>query len=84
MPQGTPIIDPSTNTAYFFSKGYKNGASNGGVANGLFKGGYSIGGFADYYLGIYKFFAIDVQTLKDRPGFPVLIDGSSADNDRAR
>jgi iron transport multicopper oxidase len=32
--QGTPIIDPSTNTVFFFSKGYKNGASNGGVANG--------------------------------------------------
>lgn len=40
--------------------------------------------FADQYLGIYKFFAVDVQTLKDRPGFPVLVDGSSADNDRAR
>jgi hypothetical protein len=32
--QGTPIIDPNTNTVFFFSKGYKNGASNGGVANG--------------------------------------------------
>lgn len=36
MHKGTPIIDPSTNTAYFFSKGYKNGASNGGVANGRY------------------------------------------------
>jgi iron transport multicopper oxidase len=31
---GTPIIDPATNTAYFFSKGYKGGAASGGVANG--------------------------------------------------
>lgn len=34
---GTPVIDPSTDTVYFFSKGYKNGASSGGVANGLYK-----------------------------------------------
>jgi iron transport multicopper oxidase len=32
---GTPIIDPSTDTVYFFSKGYKNGATSGGVANGM-------------------------------------------------
>ncbi|KAH8684343.1 hypothetical protein BGZ60DRAFT_547896 [Tricladium varicosporioides] len=64
---GTPVIDPNTSTAYFFSKGYKNGASSGGVAN-----------------GIYKFYAVDVQTLQDRPGFPVLIDGNFADNDNTR
>ncbi|TVY75584.1 WSC domain-containing protein [Lachnellula suecica] len=64
---GTPIIDPNTSTAYFFSKGYKNGAANGGVAN-----------------GIYNFYAVDVNTLKDRPGFPVLIDGHFADNDNTR
>lgn len=34
---GTPVIDPSTDTAYFFSKGYKNGASSGGVVNGIYK-----------------------------------------------
>lgn len=38
---GTPIIDPTTNTVYFFSKGYKNGAANGGVANG--KRHYGVG-----------------------------------------
>ncbi|KAK2626478.1 hypothetical protein QTJ16_003653 [Diplocarpon rosae] len=65
--QGTPIIDPNTNTAYFFSKGYKGGAAGGGVAN-----------------GVYKFYAIDVQTLQDKPGFPVLIDGHNADNDPTR
>ncbi|PQE05793.1 wsc domain-containing protein [Rutstroemia sp. NJR-2017a BVV2] len=32
---GTPIIDPSTSIVYFFSKGYKNGAYSGGVANGI-------------------------------------------------
>lgn len=30
---GTPVIDPNTETAYFFSKGYLNGASSGGVLN---------------------------------------------------
>ncbi|KUJ23286.1 WSC-domain-containing protein [Mollisia scopiformis] len=64
---GTPIIDPNTNTAYFFSKGYKNGASNGGVAN-----------------GIYRFYAVDIRTLADKPGFPILIDGHYADNDNTR
>lgn len=32
---GTPVLDPSTDTVYFFSKGYKNAASSGGVANGM-------------------------------------------------
>jgi len=31
---GTPIIDPNTDTVYFFSKGYAGGASGGGVALG--------------------------------------------------
>jgi iron transport multicopper oxidase len=30
---GTPVIDPATETAYFFSKGYKGGASSGGMPN---------------------------------------------------
>lgn len=30
---GTPVIDPNTETAYFFSKGYVNRASSGGVLN---------------------------------------------------
>lgn len=33
---GTPIIDPSTETVYFFSKGYRGGASGGGVALGQY------------------------------------------------
>lgn len=32
---GTPVIDPATDTAYFFSKGYKGGAASGGVVNGV-------------------------------------------------
>ncbi|KAL8693509.1 MAG: hypothetical protein Q9224_003739 [Gallowayella concinna] len=33
---GTPVIDPSTSTAYFFAKGYQNKASSGGVAKGIY------------------------------------------------
>ncbi len=35
-------------------------------------------------LGIYKFYAVDVLTLADKPGFPILIDGHFADNDNSR
>lgn len=35
-------------------------------------------------LGIYKFYAVDVLTLADKPGFPILIDGHYADNDNSR
>jgi len=34
--------------------------------------------------GIYKFYAVDILTLEDKPGFPVLIDGNFADNDPTR
>ncbi|KAK3935250.1 hypothetical protein QBC46DRAFT_462189, partial [Diplogelasinospora grovesii] len=34
---GTPVIDPNTDIMYFFSKGYKNGAANGGTINGQYK-----------------------------------------------
>jgi iron transport multicopper oxidase len=64
---GTPIIDPTTDTVYFFSKGYKNGASSGGMPN-----------------GIYQFYGVDINTLADKPGFPVLIDGHNADSDPTR
>ncbi|KAL8735389.1 MAG: hypothetical protein Q9166_000934 [cf. Caloplaca sp. 2 TL-2023] len=33
---GTPVIDPATNTAYFFAKGYQNNAASGGVAKGIY------------------------------------------------
>ena len=38
---GTPVIDPATDTAYFFAKGYKGGAAGGGVANGVYQ--YGVG-----------------------------------------
>jgi iron transport multicopper oxidase len=65
--EGTPIIDPNTNIAYFFSKGYKNGAASGGVEN-----------------EIYTLYAVDIMTLQDKPGFPVLMDENYADNDPTR
>jgi len=34
---GTPVIDPGTNTVYFFAKGYQGGAASGGVAKGIYK-----------------------------------------------
>jgi iron transport multicopper oxidase len=61
---GTPILDPATETVYFFSKGYENGAASGGVA-----------------LGRYKLYGVNINTLLDVPGFPVLIDKHHADND---
>lgn len=61
------MLDPATEIVYFFSKGYKGGASSGGVLN-----------------GIYKFFAVDIHTLNDVPGFPITIDGHNADNDPTR
>lgn len=34
---GTPVIDPASDTVYFFAKGYKGGAAGGGVANGVYQ-----------------------------------------------
>ncbi|KAH0175344.1 WSC domain-containing protein, partial [Aureobasidium melanogenum] len=64
---GTPVIDPTTEIAYFFSKTYIPNyrvAGNTGVPNGVY-----------YFHGVY------LDTLQDVPGFPILIDGSVADND---
>jgi iron transport multicopper oxidase len=33
---GTPVIDPATDTVYFFSKGYNNAGASG-VQNGIYK-----------------------------------------------
>jgi len=54
---GTPAIDPSTNTAYFFAKTYVSGTT----------------GPAAYWAH-----AVDVASLQERPGFPVLIQGQAA------
>lgn len=64
---GTPIIDPTTNIIYMIAKGYKGGATSGGIAN-----------------GIYQMYALNLPSLTDAPGFPVLLDGHSADNDPTR
>lgn len=34
---GTPVIDPATDTVFFFAKGYRNGATGGGVINGVYQ-----------------------------------------------
>ncbi|KAI4123034.1 MAG: hypothetical protein LQ338_005480 [Usnochroma carphineum] len=81
---GTPVIDPNTNTAYFFAKGYQDNAASGGVAKGIYK--YAV----KHYLktagltDTLRFYAVNILDLTDRPGFPVLIDGHNADNDPAR
>ena len=53
---GTPVIDPTTDTVYFWAKSY-NGAATG------------------YQNGAYRFHGVDAATLKERPGFPVNIQG---------
>ncbi|MCJ1425454.1 hypothetical protein MMC29_003353 [Sticta canariensis] len=34
---GTPVIDPATNTVYFFAKGYRDNAASGGLAKGVYQ-----------------------------------------------
>ena len=80
---GTPIIDPNTETVYFFSKGYKDNASSGG----LLAARYS---WVTFPLPVTKLitdhslYAVNINDLTDRPGFPVVIDGHPADNDHTR
>lgn len=63
---GTPVIDPNTETIYFWAKGYQNPAVKG------------------YQNGMYRFHALDVLTLAEKPGFPTNIEGVGADNDQTR
>lgn len=56
---GTPVIDPSTDTIYFWAKSY--------LAPGL----------RGYQNGAFYFHAIDAATLKEKPGFPVNIQGET-------
>jgi hypothetical protein len=58
---GTPVIDASTSTAYFFAKTYASGSTGPAVWNAH---------------------AVDVLSLQERPGFPVLVQGT-ASNDPA-
>ncbi|KAH7403338.1 hypothetical protein BKA64DRAFT_706835 [Cadophora sp. MPI-SDFR-AT-0126] len=63
---GTPVIDPATDTVYFFAKTYIPNLrvpGNTGTPN-----------------GVYYFHAVNINTLADVYP-PVLIDGSVADND---
>ena len=55
---GTPVIDPSSDTVYFWAKSY--------LANGL----------SGWQNGAYRFHAVDAATLKEKPGFPVNIQGT--------
>ncbi|KAJ3324847.1 hypothetical protein HDU76_013335 [Blyttiomyces sp. JEL0837] len=52
----TPVIDPTTSTAYFLAKTYVNSQEE------------------------YEFHAVDVLTLQERSGFPVLLNGIVSDN----
>lgn len=63
---GTPVIDPATDIAYFFSKTY--------IPN------YRTAGATGVFNGVYYFHGVNVNTLEDVPGFPILVDGSQSDN----
>jgi hypothetical protein len=56
---GTPVIDASTNTAYFFAKTYASGSSGPAAWNAH---------------------AVDVVTLQERAGFPVLVQGTASND----
>ena len=63
---GTPVIDPSSDIAYFFSKTY--------IPN------YRLPGNNGVFNGVYYFHGVDINTLQDTFP-PVLVDGVPADND---
>ncbi|KAK2802927.1 hypothetical protein FQN50_007172 [Emmonsiellopsis sp. PD_5] len=65
---GTPTIDPQTDIAYFYAKSY--------IPNYRLKNETSA-----IFNGVYYFYAIDITTLEDVSGFPILVDGIPADND---
>lgn len=46
--------------------------------------GYKEGTTSGTANGIYKLYAVYIPSLEDAPGFPTLIDGNNADNDRRR
>lgn len=79
---GTPVIKRSTNTMYFWAKGYK------GAVGGFSNGAYVSKSCREVVLDLtltecptrYFFYAIDALSLADRAGYPVLIDGNPADN----
>ena len=42
---------------------------------------YRTSGQTGIFNGVYYFYAVDINTLRDIPGYPILIDGSVAQND---
>jgi len=85
---GTPTIDLETGIAYFYAKSYIPSAPSTSTYD------YSISDSSNrnyrqntttgIYNGVYYFYAVDVNTLEDIEGFPLLLDGSPADNDPRR
>ncbi len=63
---GTPVIDPTTDIVYFFAKSY--------IPN------YRAEGETGVYNGVFYFYGVDINTLEDVPGFPILLDGYKSDN----
>ena len=64
---GTPVIDPATDIVYFFAKTY--------IPNFRYQGATGT------YNGVYYFHAVNINTLAEVDGYPILIDGAVADND---
>jgi hypothetical protein len=67
---GTPVIDPNTETVYFFTKTY--------IPN------FRVAGDTGLLNGVMYFYAINVVTLQDVPSFPILIDNTVMQNDPLR
>ncbi|KAI7279174.1 hypothetical protein KC343_g2034 [Hortaea werneckii] len=63
----TPIIDPATEIVYFYAKTY--------IPN------YRTAGDVGIINGVYYFYAVHIVDLSDVDRFPILVDGSPADND---
>lgn len=63
---GTPTIDPTTDIAYFFAKTY--------MPN------YRVSRSKGFQNGVYYFYAVNVNNLLDVEGFPILVDGTVAQN----
>lgn len=76
------MIKRSTNTLYFWAKGYKG--TVGGFTNGAYVSEFCRELVLDLVLtGFptrYFFYAVDALSLADITGYPVLIDGNPADN----
>ncbi|KAH0538563.1 hypothetical protein FGG08_004851 [Glutinoglossum americanum] len=64
----TGVIDPNTNTWYFTIKTYEDQTDN---VKGRLNGRYFI-------------YAVDAETLKDKPGYPVSLEGLVARNNNRR